>query len=71
LRNEETGMTMIRFVVAPTGRLVDATVARSSGFRDLDRATMTSLSRCRFRPASIDNKPVQQPTFIQYVWSLQ
>ena len=71
LRNEETGMTTIRFIVAPTGRLVDTSVARSSGFRDLDRAALTSLSRCLFRPASIDNKPVRQPTIIQYVWSLE
>ena len=71
LRNEETGTTTLRFIVAPTGRIVDAKVARSSGFRDLDRASLISVSQCLFRPATIDNRPVQQPTFVQYVWSLQ
>jgi protein TonB len=71
LRNEETGMTTLGFIVAPTGRLVNATVSRSSGFRDLDRAAVTALSTCRFRPASIANKPVQSFIHVQYVWSLQ
>ncbi|MBW8897805.1 MAG: energy transducer TonB [Massilia sp.] len=70
LRNEETGTVTLRFLVAPTGRIVDARVERSSGFRDLDRAALNSISQCLFRPASIDNKPVQEPAFMQYVWTL-
>jgi protein TonB len=71
LRNEESGTVTLRFLVAPTGRIIDARVERSSGFRDLDRAALNALSRCLFRPASIDNKPVQEPAPMQYVWTLE
>ena len=71
LRNEETGTVTLRFIIAPTGRIVDAKVVQSSGFRDLDRAALNSMSRCLFRPASIDNKPVQEPAPMQYVWTLE
>jgi len=70
LRNEETGTVTLRFIVAPTGRVAAAKVIRSSGFRDLDRAALNSMSRCLFRPASIDNKPVQDSALMQYVWTL-
>jgi|KBSMisStandDraft_5_1062788.scaffolds.fasta_scaffold1991245_1 protein TonB len=69
-RNEETGTVTLWFIVAPTGRLAAAKVTRSSGFRDLDRAALIGMSRCLFRPASIDNKPVQEPAMMQYVWTL-
>ena len=71
LRNEETGTVTLRFLVAPTGRIIDARVEHSSGFRDLDRATLNGMSRCLFRPASIDNKPVQESAPLQYVWTLE
>jgi protein TonB len=70
LRNEETGTVTLRFVVAPTGRIVAAKVERSSGFRNLDLAALNGMSRCLFRPASIDNKPVQDSALMQYVWTL-
>ena len=69
-RNEETGTVTVRFTVAPTGHILNSTVVGSSGFRDLDRAAHGALSQCRFRPASIEGKPVQMTTHIQYVWSL-
>jgi protein TonB len=70
-RNEETGTVTLRFTVAPTGRMIDSKLAGSSGFRDLDRAAFGALSRCRFRPASIDGVPVQMSMFVQYVWRLE
>jgi len=70
-RNEETGTVTLRFTVAPTGRMIDSRLAGSSGFRDLDRAAYGALSRCRFRPASIDGVPVQMTMYVQYVWRLE
>jgi protein TonB len=71
LRNEETGTVTMLFIVAPTGRPIKGIVQRSSGFRDLDNAALASMSQCRFRPASIDNVPVQGTTMMQYVWTLE
>ena len=70
-RNEESGTVTLRFTVAPTGRMIDSTLTGSSGFRELDRATYGALSRCRFRPASIDGVPVQMSMYVEYVWSLE
>jgi protein TonB len=70
LRNEEQGTVALRFTIAPTGRVLKQQILRSSGFRELDRAGMEALSRCYFRPASIDGQPVQSPMDIQYKWTL-
>jgi protein TonB len=59
------------FTVASTGRVVSARIARSSGFRTLDMASLGSMSRCRFRPASVDGTPVQGNAPMQYVWTLE
>jgi protein TonB len=71
LRNEEQGTVTHRFVVSPGGRVLKAWIVRSSGYRDLDRASQDALSHCAFRPASIDGRPVQSTMELQYVWKLQ
>lgn len=70
IRNEETGVATLDFTVAASGHLLGATVARSSGFPKLDNAAYAALTRCRFRPASIDGTPVQATVQVQYVWTL-
>jgi protein TonB len=50
--------------------LLKQELARSSGFRDLDRAAQNALSQCHFRPTSIKGQPVQSSLDIQYVWTL-
>ncbi|MDN4058642.1 energy transducer TonB [Massilia sp. YIM B02769] len=70
IRNEETGVVTLGFTVAASGHLLGATVARSSGFPNLDNAAYAALTRCRFRPASLDGQPVQASMQVQYVWTL-
>lgn len=70
LRNEEQGTVTHRFVVSAGGRVLKTQIVRSSGYRDLDRASVEALSQCPFRPASIDGRPVQSTMDIQYVWRL-
>jgi protein TonB len=70
LRNEETGVVTLRFMIGADGRLLKQQITRSSGFRDLDRAAQSALAQCWFRPASIKGQPVQSPLDIQYVWTL-
>lgn len=71
IRNEETGVVTLSFTVAANGHLLGASVARSSGFPNLDNAAYAALTRCRFRPASIDGVPVQDTVRVQYVWTLE
>jgi len=71
LRNEEEGTVEIRMTIGMDGSVVESSVAKSSGFKDLDRAALKALSLCHFKPAMADGKPVQSSTSIPYVWKLE
>ncbi|MRV71369.1 TonB family protein [Duganella sp. FT92W] len=71
LRNEETGTVTVAFLVGVDGRVLEAKVEKSSGFRDLDKAAQVGLSKCQFKPATADGHPVQEWTKVQYVWTLE
>jgi protein TonB len=64
-----SGTTTIFLLVGDDGRVKDAKVTKSSGYRALDRAALTAFSRCHFKPRMADGKPVQAWMPIQYVWS--
>jgi protein TonB len=70
-RNEETGTTTLQFLIGADGRVMEAKLQKTSGFRDLDRAAQTALSKCRFKPAMVDGQPQQAWTAVQYVWTLE
>ncbi len=71
LRNEETGTVTLYTVVASNGRTLQTGVQRSSGFRDLDRASLEAFKACKFKPGTIDGAPEQMTLHIQYVWTLK
>jgi protein TonB len=57
LRNEETGTTTLQFLIGVTVTGDGFQMQKSSGFRDLDRAAQTALSKCRFKPATENGQP--------------
>ena len=67
---EETGITRVQFEIGADGQLVGATVVKSSGFKNLDKATVNGLSRCKFKPAYKDGKPVQSSFTAEYARKL-
>ena len=67
---EEVGISRVQFDIGPDGQLIGASVAKSSGFRNLDKAAVNGLSRCKFRPAFRDGKAVQSSFTVDYVWKL-
>jgi periplasmic protein TonB len=71
LRNEETGSTTVSVLVGVDGRVVDSKITKSSGFRDLDKATQSAFGKCRFKPTTLDGKPEQAWVPVQYVWTLE
>lgn len=71
LRNEETGISTISFLIGVDGHVMDSKLTKSSGFRDLDRAAQLALGKCRFKPATVDGKPEQAWVPVQYVWTLE
>lgn len=71
LRNEETGTVTLSFLIGLDGRVADAKVLKSSGFRDLDRAAMLGIGKCQFKPGTIDGRPESTWMQMQYVWTLE
>lgn len=69
-RNEEQGTVVLRFLVDVDGHVVDSKIANSSGFSRLDRAARDTLSRCIFKPGTVDGKPEQSWANIRYTWQL-
>jgi TonB family protein len=69
LRYELEGTTTVRYTMSPEGRMADVTVAKSSGWRLLDDATVQFVSHCAFPPEQV--AAFQGKTYpLQYVWSL-
>jgi protein TonB len=70
-RAEETGTVTLRFYVDEEGRAVKSEVIRSSGHKRLDEAARAALSLCKFKPGTVDGKPVPMTGELQYVWRLE
>ena len=71
LRNEETGTVTLSFLIGVDGHVADSKLVKSSGFRDLDKAAINGISKCRFKPGMTDGKPEQAWMQMQYVWTLE
>jgi protein TonB len=70
-RNGETGTVTLALLVGADGRVSNAKIRKSSGSRDLDRAAVTALSMCQFKPAMNNGVPEAGWGQIAYVWSLE
>jgi protein TonB len=72
LSARRTGTVYLRFVVAPTGRVSECQVTRSSGSRDLDSTTCRLIvQRFRYRPARDGyGNPVAETIRGEHVWEL-
>jgi TonB family protein len=67
----ETGTTRLLLRVDASGQLVDAKVARSSGFARLDQATMDALTRCRYSVGTVDGTPTEMAFTLNFNWRLE
>lgn len=70
LMNEEQGVTTASFLVSETGVVLDSKLEKSSGFKNLDKAALKSISACKFKPGSKDGVPATTLTRVEYSWSL-
>jgi TonB family protein len=59
------------FRLAPDGQVVDARVAKSSGWSLLDAASVRGLSACHFKPRDPQPAEVSREMKMQYVWKLE
>ena len=70
-RLEEEGTVSLKFLVGEDGRVVQSTIEKSSGYSRLDEAARAGLSKCQFRPATEDGRPVQGWASMKYTWRLE
>jgi protein TonB len=70
-RNEEEGTVQLRFLIGPEGNVLESQVEKSSGFTRLDEAARSALSRCQFKPGTVNGKPEQSWASMKYTWRLE
>lgn len=70
-RMEEEGTVHLRFLVGADGKVIQSEVEKSSGYKRLDEAARAGLSRCQFKPATVDGKPEQGWASMKYTWRLE
>lgn len=71
LMNEETGTVSMGFLVGTDGKVVESKVEKSSGSKSLDKAALSALSQCKFKPGTKDGKPEQLWAKVEFVWKLE
>ncbi|MBI3229194.1 MAG: energy transducer TonB [Burkholderiales bacterium] len=71
LVNEEKGLVVLAFLISAEGKVMESKVDKSSGFKNLDRAAMSALGQCKFKPGTKDGKPEQAWTKVEYNWTLE
>lgn len=71
-RAEEEGVTRVRYVVGPNGRVSSCEVIQASGFPRLDAATCQIIERrFRFNPATREGQPVSETKTQPVRWQLR
>ncbi len=70
-RNGDSGTVTLALLVGVDGRVTGSRIERSSGFRDLDKAALTALSQCTFKPAMLGDVAQAGWTQLAYVWTLE
>ncbi|HEY0061267.1 MAG TPA: energy transducer TonB [Telluria sp.] len=70
LMNEEQGVVSMMFLVSAEGRVIESKLDKTSGFKSLDKAAISAVSACKFKPGSKDGKPDSTWTKVEYSWTL-
>ena len=70
LMNEEQGTVSMSFLVNADGSVAESKLDKTSGFKNLDKAAMKSISACKFKPGTKDGAPAQTWTKVDYAWKL-
>jgi len=71
LRANEEGVAIVAFLIHADGTVGDSVVLVSTGFPALDRETREALTKCVFKPATNNGKPIEVWQPVQYFWSIE
>ncbi|MFZ6814993.1 energy transducer TonB [Undibacterium sp. Rencai35W] len=66
----EEGLVKLQFMTNEEGKVVDAKVVKSSGYRSLDNASLTALKDCNFKSLASHSKPNKWDN-ISFAWVMQ
>ncbi len=66
----EEGVTRLALQIGTSGKVTSAKIDKSSGYSDLDRAALSALSLCVFKPATTDGMPVESWIKMEWAWKL-
>jgi len=69
-RLEERGTVTLNFLIDTDGRVLESKVEKSSGHSRLDQAAQEAMSKCQFKPGTVDGKPERTWARINYKWQL-
>ena len=69
LVNEEQGTVVLALQIGADGKVMDSKVEKTSGFKNLDKATM-KLASCKFKPMTKDGKAEEGWAKFEYSWTL-
>ncbi len=71
-REEEEGTVHLKILIGVDGRVTDTQLEKSSGFKRLDEATrLAAMTKCQFRPGTLDGKPEAAWGTLRYTWRLE
>lgn len=71
IRRNHEGETLVSFVVAKDGTVKNVSVARSSGYPELDQASVNCVATFRYEPATANGNPVEYDSKVVMVWRLR
>ena len=64
----KSGTTRLQLRVGPDGTVSSAKVTSSSGFDDLDQATIATATQCKFSPGARTGRSALAPVVFTHVW---
>ncbi len=70
LMNEEQGVVSMMFLVSAEGRVLESKLDKTSGYKNLDKAAISAITSCKFKPGSKDGRPDSTWTKVEYNWTL-
>lgn len=65
------GTVQLQVVISPEGRVSNARIQHSSGYRILDRSALQHIRKSRFRPAHKNGKAIEMSILLPIVYELK
>lgn len=70
-RNGDAGRVTLALMIGVDGRVAASRIEQSSGFRELDKAALTAMTQCRFKPAMRGDVAQAGWALVAYDWKLE